>query len=232
MFNKKEIKILEKIIERFSYEKRQSRKKIILMDYQFFLSSLNLAERKLVKKIQNLDISKYGKKTPFYGIKQAPKDLVVVRGQKYKDKGITRSLHIYFLPRKVYEAFKKMNKAIEGETKKSILIISGYRSPAYQMLVFLDHLKKNFWNIRETMEGVALPGYSQHGNPENQAIDFTSIEVLKKKKNDFSQTKEYQWLIKNAAKFGFYLSFPKNNKIGVKFEPWHWHYEPSFLVHR
>ena len=225
MFDQKEINILEGIIKRFLYKKRQSRKKIVLMDYRVFLSSLNPAERKLIKKIQSLDISKYGKKTPFYGIRRIPEDLVTIRGQRCKDKGKIRHLPISFLPRKVYAAFKKMRKTIEEETGKSLLINSGYRSPAYQMLIFLGYLKKNFWNIRKTMRGVALPGYSQHGYPDKQAIDFASAEILEKKKKDFSETKEYQWLIKNAVEFGFRLSFPKNNRFGVKFEPWHWHYE-------
>lgn len=226
-FQKEEIDILEGILKKFLDKKRQSRKKIVLMDYRNFLSLLNPAERKLIKKIQNLDISKYGKKTPFYGLKPVPNNLVMVRGQKYEEKGMLRHVFASFLPRKVYEAFKKMNKALKRETGKSLLIRSGYRSLAYQMIVFLRHLKNNFWDLRKTMKGVALPGYSQHGCPGKQAIDFTTAGIFGKKNKDFSRTKEYQWLRKNASKFGFYLSFPKNNKIGVKFEPWHWHYEAA-----
>jgi len=219
MLSKKEIKILEGILQRFLYKKRQSRKNIVLMDYRVFLSSLNLEERKLIKKIQNIDISKYGKKTPFYGVNPVPEDLVMVREQRYEDKGTLRYLPVSFLPREAYEAFKKMNKDIKRETKKSLFIRSGYRSPAYQLLFFLCNLRKNDWKIEKAMKGVALPGYSEHGYPEKQAIDFTTAEILGKNKKDFSQTKECQWLKKNAAKFGFYLSFPKNNKAGVMFEP-------------
>ncbi|MEK7624609.1 MAG: D-alanyl-D-alanine carboxypeptidase family protein [Patescibacteria group bacterium] len=226
-FQTKEIEVLEKILKKFSSLKRRSRGKVVLMDYRVFLFLLDFEEKKLIKKIQNLNISKYGKKTPFYGIKRTPEDLVAVRGQKYKNKGIIRHLPVSFLPGEVYGAFKKMNQAIKKETGKSFLIKSGYRSPAYQMIVFLGYLEKNFWNIKKTMKGVALPGYSEHGCPGKQAVDFTSIEILKKNKRDFSQTEEYRWLKKNAAKFGFYLSFPKDNKLGVKFEPWHWHYESS-----
>ena len=37
---------------------------------------------------------------------------------------------------------------------------------------------------------------------------------------DFS----FKWLEKNASQFGFYLSYPKNNIKGIKYEPWHWSY--------
>ncbi len=42
---------------------------------------------------------------------------------------------------------------------------------------------------------------------------------------DFVNTQEYKWLLKNANKYGFYLSYPENNLDGITFEPWHWHYE-------
>ena len=35
-----------------------------------------------------------------------------------------------------------------------------------------------------------------------------------------------KWLIKNAAKFHFKLSFTKDNKF-IDYEPWHWRYEGS-----
>ncbi len=226
----KEAKILEEILKRFFYKNRRSRKKIILMDYQIFLSSLNPAERKLTKKIQNLNISKYGKKTPFYGTKPVSENFIMVRGQKYKDKTSAYRLLVSWLPENVFRAFKKMNQSLKRETGKLLLIDSGYRSPAHQMLVFLYNLRKNDWKIKKTVESVALPGYSQHGCPKKQAIDFTTAGIFGKKNKDFSQTKEYQWLKKNAAKFGFYLSVPKNNKVGVKFEPWHWHYKSSSSI--
>lgn len=80
------------------------------------------------------------------------------------------------------------------------------------------------WNIRKVLKGVALPGWSEHGYPQRQAIDFAPVKGIAKLK-DFYKTKEYKWLLKNAKKFGFFLSFPKNNKLGVAFEPWHWHLE-------
>lgn len=40
----------------------------------------------------------------------------------------------------------------------------------------------------------------------------------------FEKTSAFKWLEENAAEFGFQLSYPKRNKIGVDYKPWHWRY--------
>ena len=35
----------------------------------------------------------------------------------------------------------------------------------------------------------------------------------------------FEWLINNAAKYHFVMSFPKGNVQGVSYEPWHWRFE-------
>jgi len=223
-FSKQEIKILENILNRFSRMKEKSRKKFSLMDYNHFLSSLNKDEKVLIKRIQNLDLKKYNKITPFLGILPIPKNIVMVRGQKCKINNKLYNVPIHFLPRDVYRAFKRMNRVVKIDLKRPLNIISGYRSPAYQMYVLLYFLKVYNWNIRKTLKRVALPGYSEHGYPLRQGVDIGTFKPVKDIK-DFIKTEEYKWLGKNASKFGFYLSFPRENKSGVMFEPWHWHYE-------
>ncbi len=39
----------------------------------------------------------------------------------------------------------------------------------------------------------------------------------------FGETKAYEWMKRNAYKYGFVLSYPKNNAYYV-YEPWHWRY--------
>ncbi len=41
---------------------------------------------------------------------------------------------------------------------------------------------------------------------------------------NFENTKAFQWLQTNAARFGFEMSFPKDNSQGVSYEPWHWRF--------
>lgn len=39
----------------------------------------------------------------------------------------------------------------------------------------------------------------------------------------FDKTKAYNWLIANAYRYGFIISYPKNNTF-YEFEPWHWRF--------
>ena len=119
-----------------------------------------------------------------------------------------------------------MNQAIKKDLKRSLLIISGYRSPAYQMFLFLFFLKGNDWSVEKTLKRVALPGYSEHSYPLRQGVDFGIIKPTENPQ-DIVKTEEYKWLKKNAVKYRFYLSYPRNNKTGVMFEPWHWHYKSA-----
>lgn len=41
--------------------------------------------------------------------------------------------------------------------------------------------------------------------------------------DSFGDTKAYTWLTSNAYKYGFVLSYPKNNAFYV-YEPWHWRF--------
>jgi len=63
-------------------------------------------------------------------------------------------------------------------------------------------------------------GYSEH--QLGTAIDFTTVKmngVL----DGFSKTLEYKWLLENAYKYGFVISYPAENTY-YKFEPWHWRF--------
>ena len=67
-----------------------------------------------------------------------------------------------------------------------------------------------------------LPGFSEHHS--GNAIDFLSDNSYSLSV-EFEKTKTFKWLTENANKYGFYLSYPKNNKDGIMYEPWHWMYK-------
>ena len=69
----------------------------------------------------------------------------------------------------------------------------------------------------------APPGYSEHhtGYAVDLADGYRSVEDFS---SDFANTSAYRWLQQNAVKFGFELSFPPGNKMGINFEPWHWRF--------
>jgi len=63
-------------------------------------------------------------------------------------------------------------------------------------------------------------GYSEH--QLGTTVDFTTTAL----RNDFeriNKTEAYQWLLDNAHRFGFTLSYPEGNAYYV-FEPWHWRF--------
>ncbi len=63
-------------------------------------------------------------------------------------------------------------------------------------------------------------GYSEH--QLGTTVDIT-IDSIGGAYTSFKDTEAYQWLLKNAYKHGFVLSYPENNSYYV-FEPWHWRF--------
>ena len=143
-------------------------------------------------------------------------------------KGQREKLDPQYLPQNVYEAYEAMMQAMKNDLGKRLLVESGYRSPAYQLYTFLFYLPKHHYSLVETGHWVALPGYSEHGAPKQQAIDFINEEAVNGEDNpaEFEALPEYEWLLRRAGEFGFELSYPKGKK-GITFEPWHWRYRPT-----
>lgn len=63
-------------------------------------------------------------------------------------------------------------------------------------------------------------GYSEH--QLGTTVDFITTGTGGQLQG-FEATAAYQWLLKNAHKYGFTLSYPANNGFYI-FEPWHWRY--------
>jgi LAS superfamily LD-carboxypeptidase LdcB len=63
-------------------------------------------------------------------------------------------------------------------------------------------------------------GFSEH--QLGTTVDFTT-PTLVGAVDAFANTKEYEWLLDNAYKYGFILSYPQGNTY-YQFEPWHWRF--------
>jgi zinc D-Ala-D-Ala carboxypeptidase len=103
-----------------------------------------------------------------------------------------------------------------------LIAVSGFRDKAYQQGLFDRNLGKMGQAIEVTKIS-APPGYSEHHT--GYALDVgdgrqpeTHVEPT------FEQTRAFEWLQSNAGRFGFEMSFPKDNKQGVSYEPWHWRF--------
>ena len=117
---------------------------------------------------------------------------------------------------------------MRNEAKKDgiyLVFLSGYRSINLQNEIFYSLKSFRNQDAAERARVSAPPGYSEHstgfaidiGDATQRETDFET---------EFENTDAFKWLIKNAAKFHFKLSFTKDNKF-IDYEPWHWRYEGS-----
>jgi len=138
------------------------------------------------------------------------------------------------------KAFDAMKTAATKDGK-SLSIVSGYRSFNDQVGTFfaesgVDSPIKDYWYDKITVPELATvssqytarakwsapPGYSEHST--GLAIDINSLD------KSFSKDLAYDWLKKNAAKYGFIESYPATqdaNPLGTGYEPWHWRWDGS-----
>ena len=233
-FSAQDKKLVKSMVAKFAdAQERNARFRAVGFATLFRL--LSKEEKDLAQRLLALDPKEYGFRGPFYGIERPsvergsteasrpnvrPSNLVRV------PKSMLRGEEVHFLPRHVFEAFKKMRLALNKATGEELFVDSGYRSPAYQLVVLLRTLVDDHFQLHKTAQWVAFPGWSEHGAPKQQAIDFIVPSVPENTARDpiFEKTPAYQWLSAHAHTYGFYLSYPRGNKWGVAFEPWHWHF--------
>jgi len=188
---------------------------------------LSPEEKNIIEIILSIDPKQLGFRGSFLGIVAVPADLVSLKDQKVTVDGKTNVLATVLVPKNVYEGYMELKNALKKELGKDLLIDSGYRSSAFQVITLLHYLKMYNFDLEQTAKRVAFPGYSEHGFPVKQAIDFINSEGKPTDDSpfDFEDTDEYRWLVENAEKFGFVLSYPKDNPDGIMYEPWHWRFE-------
>jgi len=114
------------------------------------------------------------------------------------------------------------------EAKKDgiyLVFLSGFRSINLQNEIFYSLKSIRNQEAAERARVSAPPGYSEHST--GFAIDIgDATQGETDFETDFENTDAFRWLMKNAAKFHFKLSFNKDNKY-IDYEPWHWRYEGS-----
>jgi LAS superfamily LD-carboxypeptidase LdcB len=118
------------------------------------------------------------------------------------------------------DVLPKLEAMIDAAKKDNItlLVSSGYRSFAEQKNLKGDY--KVTYGAGTANSFSADQGYSEH--QLGTAVDFTTTG-LGGGLDGFDKTPAFAWLLTNAYKYGFILSYPPNNQYYV-FEPWHWRY--------
>lgn len=118
------------------------------------------------------------------------------------------------------EAWSTM-KSRAGAYGIELTPLSGFRSVDRQAEIIRGKLAVGN-PIEEILLSIAAPGYSEHHT--GRAIDVGTPGVLPLEEA-FSTTAAYAWLARHGGSFGFRLSYPKNNRAGFIYEPWHWLWE-------
>ena len=118
--------------------------------------------------------------------------------------------------------FQEMAKAAR---KAGVILvpISGFRSVKEQEQLFFGVGAQRNQTPAERAALSAPPGHSEHHTGYAVDVGDGAVPATNLQAN-FETTKAYQWLEANAARFGFEMSFPKDNAQGVSYEPWHWRF--------
>jgi len=105
----------------------------------------------------------------------------------------------------------------------NLVPLSGYRTVQEQEYLFFEIKAQRNQDASKRAEVSAPPGYSEHHT--GYAIDIGDARVPATNLSvSFENTAGFQWLEQNAARYGFELSFPRDNPQGISYEPWHWRF--------
>lgn len=146
----------------------------------------------------------------------APRDLVPVSRAGIAGSGLIRSF--------VIPDLAAMTKAARS-AGAPIAIESAYRSYSTQASTF------NTW-VNELGYETAILGSARAGHSEHQlgvAIDFKTPGAgppWHLGGYDWATTRAGAWMVKNAWKFGFIMSYPRGrtSQVCYGYEPWHYRY--------
>jgi len=124
-----------------------------------------------------------------------------------------------FLTPTAAAAWQRMT-AEAAEAGVQLLLVSAFRSLDYQAALIRAKLKRGM-SIEEILRVNAPPGCSEHHT--GRAVDIGEAGTAPLE-DDFEKTASYTWLTANAERHGFRLSYPRDNRHGYLYEPWHWCY--------
>ncbi len=114
-------------------------------------------------------------------------------------------------------AWRRMRSAA-ADAGIELQVVSAYRSVEYQEGLLRRKLEQG-QGIDQILASSAAPGFSEHHS--GRALDLTTpgYPVLEE---EFERSGAFRWLCESAGRFGFTLSYPRDNPHGVVYEPWHW----------
>lgn len=152
------------------------------------------------------------------GQEEAPPQLVpVAEGSPYR------------VDSRILEPFQQMAAAAQAEGV-SLLVCSAYRPYSSQQRNFENsvaaYLAQGYSQeqaVATTAAYIAYPGQSEHQTGLALDIVTPAYQALD---SGYADTPAAQWLLENAADYGFTLRYPADKAAltGIQFEPWHYRY--------
>ena len=115
------------------------------------------------------------------------------------------------------QGWRELSSAARSDSV-SIKIVSAFRSVDRQAEIVRGKLARGL-SLEAILCVSAPPGYSEHHS--GRAVDVTA-DNAPPLELEFENTEAFRWLSDNARKFRFHLSFPRDNRYGYAYEPWHW----------
>jgi D-alanyl-D-alanine carboxypeptidase len=124
---------------------------------------------------------------------------------------------LQWLEPRAARAFLRMRAAALGDGVE-LEVVSAFRSASYQLGI-LRRKRERGESIAQILAVSAAPGYSEHHT--GRALDLTTpgFPALEQA---FEASPAFAWLIREAGRFRFHLSYPRGNRHGIAYEPWHW----------
>ena len=121
-----------------------------------------------------------------------------------------------------FSAWKRM-KDTAGAEGIHLYVVSAFRSIERQSEIIEEKRIKGL-SEEDILKVSAKPGFSEHHT--GRAIDINTEGFLPLEE-EFEESDAFKWLLTNAKDFGFRLSYPRGNSLGIAHEPWHWFYEKN-----
>lgn len=123
----------------------------------------------------------------------------------------------YAVHAQVYPYMKNMLDEAKRDGVE-LYVFSAYRP--FEEQGALNNQYKVIYGAGTANQFSAEQGYSEH--QLGTAVDFMTTGIGGTL-SGFERTEAYQWLLANAHRFGFTLSYPEGNDYYI-FEPWHWRF--------
>ena len=114
-------------------------------------------------------------------------------------------------------AWQRMHAAA-SEDGIELQLVSAFRSATYQLEILRRKLDRGQL-IDDILKVSAAPGYSEHHSGRVVDVTTPGYQPLDE---EFEHSAAFAWLRRNAGNYGFHLSYPRDNRHGIAYEPWHW----------